>query len=85
MQAALGDILFAFVEGDQLWLSPTYQKQEDWWQVLLDGQQLRRSKVLDYAQTLVEAYLRVYPGEQHRVGHGRILTVLLEALDPLTK
>ncbi|WP_324680756.1 hypothetical protein [Hymenobacter sp. GOD-10R] len=85
MQAALGDILFAFVEGDQLWLSPTYQKQEGWWQVPLDVRQLRRNKALDYAQTLVEAYLRVHPGEQHRVGPARILTILLEALDPLTK
>jgi hypothetical protein len=68
MHAALGDHLFAFVERDQLTLDPA---------------QLGAHDVLDYAQALVEAYLRVHPAEEQRVGRAPILTVLLRALDTL--
>ncbi|OUJ70281.1 hypothetical protein [Hymenobacter crusticola] len=83
MHAALGDTLFAFVEHDQLWLSPTYHKQIGWWQTRLDRGQLRRSGALAYGQILVEAYLQAHPAEAQRVGHTHILTVLLRALDSL--
>ncbi|WP_324680418.1 hypothetical protein [Hymenobacter sp. GOD-10R] len=81
MHAALGDTLFAFVEQDQLWLSPTYHKQADWWQVPLDQASWRQLGSLDYAYTLVETYLRVHPAELQRVGRAQILSVLLRILD----
>lgn len=81
MHAALGDILFAFIEHDQLWLSPTYRKQADWWQVALDLEQLQQQETLDYGYALVEAYLQVHPAEEQRVGKPQILAVLMRALD----
>lgn len=83
MQAALGDVLFTFVEHGRLWLSPTYQKQTDWWQVPLDEIYLRQNGSLEYGQRLLEAYLLVHPGEEQRVGRPQILAVLLRALDAL--
>ena len=83
MHAALGDTLFAFIEHDQLWLSPTYHKQVDWWQTRLDRRQLRQRGALDYGQTLTEAYLRARPAEAQRVGSAHILTVVIRALDSL--
>ena len=83
MQAAFGDVLFAFVEHGRLWLSPTYHKQADWWQVPLDELYLRQKGSLEYGQQLLDAYLRVHPGEEQRVGCPQILTVLLRALEAL--
>jgi len=85
MHAALGDTLFAFVEHDQLWLSPTYHQQKAWWQTRLDRQQVRQKGALEYGQRLAEAYLLAHPAEAQRVGHTPILTVLLRALDALSE
>jgi len=83
MHAAFGDRLFAFVEHNQLWLSPTYYKQADWWQITLDLAHLRQYDLLDYVQTLVTAYLKVHPAEEQRVGRTQIVTVILRVLDTL--
>ena len=81
MHAAFGDVLFAFVEQGQMWLSPTYHKQPDWWQVSLDEERLQQNGTLDYGQALLEAYLRAHPGEDQRVGKSQILSIILRALD----
>ena len=83
MQAAFGDVLFAFVEQSHLWLSPTYQKQVEWWQVPLDETYLRQEGSLEYGQLLLDAYLQLHPGEEQRVGRPQILAVMLRALDAL--
>ncbi|OUJ67743.1 hypothetical protein [Hymenobacter crusticola] len=83
MHAALGDILFAFVEKDHLWLSPTYHLQKQWWSVVLDRKRLHHQGALEYGQALCAAYLQAHPEEVHRVGQHQILSVLLRALDTI--
>jgi hypothetical protein len=81
MHAALGDTLFAFIDNGQLWLSPTYHLQKQWWSVVLDVEELHRQGALEYGQSLCAAYLQAYPQEAHRVGQSQLLTVLVRALD----
>ncbi|WP_324680073.1 hypothetical protein [Hymenobacter sp. GOD-10R] len=81
MQSALGDVLFAFVEKDHLWLNPAYHLQKAWWSVVLDRKRLHHQGALEYGQALCAAYLQAYPEEEHRVGQRQILSVLLRALD----
>lgn len=80
MQAALGDVLFAFVDNGQLWLSPTYRLQKAWWSVVLDRKRLHHQGTLKYGQALCAAYLQAYPEEEHRVGQRQILSVGYGAL-----